>query len=377
MMHDFLSNNRSELEKRCRQKVAARPGRAATETQLRDGVPMFLDQLIRTLEVEQSDSPENSRRISGPSGGGAALSEVSVTAAQHGKDLLALGLTVDQVVHDYGDLCQAITDLAVERDVPFHVNEFRTLNRCLDNAISDAVTEFSYQRDVMTQVTNISESNIRMGFFAHELRNLLGTATLAFAAAKSGNLNLNGATGTILERSLGGLEKLIARSMDDLRFSEMDGANLTLYSLAEFLGEIYSASVLTAARNGCLVRMSAVEPELALQGGRDLLMAAVANLLQNAFKFTRPGTEVLLTGYASGDRIFIDVHDHCGGLAKGVAETMFLPFSQSGADRTGIGLGLTIAKQSVAAHGGELTVLNLPDEGCVFTISLPRHAVLS
>ena len=52
---------------------------------------------------------------------------------------VALGYTADQVVHDYGDLCQAITDLAFERDAPFAVDEFRTLNRCLDNAIADAV----------------------------------------------------------------------------------------------------------------------------------------------------------------------------------------------------------------------------------------------
>lgn len=135
MMYEFLLNNREDLEQRCRAKVALRPGRSATEQQLQNGVPMFLDQLIRTLIVEQTDEPMDSRRISGPSGGGATLSEVSTSAALHGKALLNLGFTVDQVVHDYGDLCQAITDLAFERDAPFEVNEFRTLNRCLDNAM--------------------------------------------------------------------------------------------------------------------------------------------------------------------------------------------------------------------------------------------------
>ena len=77
----------------------------------------------------------NSQMVSAPAGGSAAQSEVSISAAQHLKDLLALALTVDQVVHDYGDLCQSITDLAVERDAPSKVDEFRTLNRCLDNAI--------------------------------------------------------------------------------------------------------------------------------------------------------------------------------------------------------------------------------------------------
>jgi signal transduction histidine kinase len=373
MMHDFLSNNREELAHRCRIKVGEREGRSATEAQLRDGIPLFLDQLIRTLRIEQTQDPMDSRRISGPAGGGAALSEVSVSAAQHGKDLLALGLSVDQVVHDYGDLCQSITDLAVERDAPFQVDEFRTLNRCLDNAISDAVTEFSFQRDLLTADAHSSASTQKMGFFAHEMRNLLGTASLAFAAAKAGQLSLGGATGSILERNLASMEKLIASSLEDVRLMSQDHAILGAFSLADFIAEIYAAAALSAKMHGCTLRAPQVDADLALNGKRDQLIAAVANLLQNAFKFTQPGTEVLLTAYAAGERINIDVQDHCGGLGPGVADSMFLPFSQSGTDRTGIGLGLTIAKQSVAADGGELWVRNMPDQGCVFTISLPRR----
>jgi signal transduction histidine kinase len=373
MMHDFLSHNREELTLRCRIKVGERVGRSATEIQLRDGIPLFLDQLIRTLKIEQTDAPMDSRRVSGPAGGESALSEVSVSAAQHGKDLLHLGLTVDQVVHDYGDLCQAITDLAVERDAPFEVDEFRTLNRCLDNAISDAVTEFSFQKDLLASEANAVESNERMGFFAHELRNLLGTASLAFSAARAGNLSLNGATGSILERSLISLEKLISSSLDEVRVLSNRDAVLDAFSLANFIAEISASASLSTATYGCTLRVMPVDADLALTGARDLLMAAVANLLQNAFKFTKPGTEVLLTAYAAGDRILIDIADHCGGLGGGVAETMFQPFSQSGENRTGIGLGLTIAKQSVSANGGELTVRDVPNHGCIFTINLPRN----
>jgi len=375
MLHNFLSNNRDELAARCRVKVGSRPGRSATEAQLQNGIPLFLDQLIRTLRVEQTSQRHESELISGPAGGGVALSEVSVSAAQHGKDLLGLGLTVDQVVHDYGDLCQSITDLAVERDAPFAVDEFRTLNRCLDNAISDAVTEFSYQRDGLHATRNADASNQRMGFFAHELRNLLGTASLAFAAAKAGNLSLTGATGSILERSLTSLEKLIKDSIEDVRTSGHHEVTLGSFSLAGFIREIYDAAALSAEVYDCSFRALPVDSDLAVKGTRDLLMAAVANLLQNAFKFTAPGTEVLLTAYAQGDRILIDVKDHCGGLAPEVAETMFLPFSQAGTNRTGIGLGLTIAKQTVAANEGTLTVHDLADVGCVFTINLPRHSI--
>jgi len=377
MLHEFLSDNREELAARCRTKVGNRPGRAATEAQLQNGIPMFLDQLIRTLRVEQSPDPIDGELISGPAGGGVALSEVGVSAALHGKELLELGLSVDQVVHDYGDLCQSITDLAVERDIPFEVDEFRTLNRCLDNAISDAVSEFSYQRDILATAQNGVAANEQMGFLVHELRNQLGTASLAFAAAKAGNLSFTGATGTILERSLAGLDKLITNSIQDVRQAEINKATLGAFSLAEFIQEIHDGAALSAKEYGCTFRALPVEAELAVRATRDLLLGAVANLLQNAFKFTAQGTEVLLTAYAQGDRILIDVKDHCGGMPAGVAETMFLPFSQAGEDRTGLGLGLTIAKRTVAASDGTLTVYNLHGVGCVFTINLPRYSVLT
>src|SRR5450830_471236 len=195
MMHDFLSNNYDELTARCREKVAQRPARKATAEQLHNGVPMFLNQLIQTLLLEQTSTPMDSREISGPSGGG-AVSVMGVTAAAHGHDLLRLGFSLDQVVHDYGDLCQAITDLAFEREAPFAVGEFRTLNRCLDNAIADAVTEFSFQRDTQIARQQSVDANERFGFLVHELRNSLGTATLAIHALELGSMTMGGATGT-------------------------------------------------------------------------------------------------------------------------------------------------------------------------------------
>ncbi len=192
-MHTFLTNNRSELMDRCKSKVLQRPRREATAEQLQNGIPLFLDQLARTLRAEELGEDDASLLISGPAGGTAhAQTEMGVSAAAHGKALLGLGFTVDQVVHDYGDLCQAITDLAYERDAPFEVDEFRTLNRCLDNAIADAVTEFSFQHDAAVERHRAAENNERMGFLVHELRNALGTARLAFAALELGSLPVNG-----------------------------------------------------------------------------------------------------------------------------------------------------------------------------------------
>ena len=146
-MHQFLLDHRADLIERCKVKVAKRPARAATPAQLTNGIPIFIDQLTSTLGAEENGLSAESMRISGSSGGDPlGLSEIGVSAAAHGGELLQLGFTVDAVVHDYGDLCQAITDLGVELDEPFTVDEFRTLNRCLDNAIADAVWEGSLER---------------------------------------------------------------------------------------------------------------------------------------------------------------------------------------------------------------------------------------
>jgi signal transduction histidine kinase len=120
-----------------------------------------------------------------------------------------------------------------------------------------------------------------------------------------------------------------------------------------------------------------VDPALAVDADHDLLTAAVANLLQNAFKFTRHRSEVSLHAYAAADRILIEVEDCCGGLPAGATESLFLPFTQSHADRSGLGLGLSISQRSVEANNGHLRVRDIPGSGCVFTIDLPRHSLVS
>jgi signal transduction histidine kinase len=375
MLHEFLTNNRADLIERCRLKVARRSAPRVTPAELTHGIPLFLDQLIKTLEVEQTPDPMRSRRVSGPSGGGPWKSELGTAAALHGRELLQQGFTVDQVVHDYGDLCQAITDLAFERQAPIEIDEFRTLNRCLDNGIADAVTEYSYQRYSVVTNDGVQALNERLGFLAHELRNLIHTGTLAFTAIKLGNVGVTGATGAVLERSLIGLRTLVDRTLADVRVAAGMLPRYKLIPLAEFIDQIGTSALLEAHARGCKFTVSDVDNRLAVDVDPDMLLSALGNLLQNAFKFTGPGTEVTVNAYAVADRILIEVEDHCGGLPQGSADRMFLPFSQSGTDKSGLGLGLAISRRSVEANYGVLRVRNVPDTGCVFTIDLPRHTL--
>lgn len=374
MMHLFIANNRDELVRRCKEKVARRPHRSATEAQLSNGVPLFIEQLRRTLQAEEGGDPAQSFQISGAAGGNAsALSEMGVTATAHGKQLLELGFTVDQVVHDYGDLCQAITDLAVERDAPFGVDEFRTLNRCLDNAIADAVTEFSFQRDMSLARTQELAVEQRIGFLAHELRNSLSAATLAVAALETGTLPISGATGAVLKRALATMVRLVNGAVEEVRDKAGADVSRQVFALDELINDAAWAARLYADASGNTLKILPVDASIDLHADRERILAAIANLLQNAFKFTARGTEVTLSAAAYGGFVRIEVSDHCGGLPQGSIERLFSPFSQRSTDRSGLGLGLSIARQSAQADGGELTARDMPGHGCVFTLTLPRH----
>jgi signal transduction histidine kinase len=373
VLHDFLAAHRTDLIARCRSKVLKRRAPKVTDAELEHGIPLFLDQLIKTLRIEQSSEPLQSRTVSGPSdGGGSASSEIGATAAQHGLELMHHGFTVDQVVHDYGDLCQAVTELAFEHDIPVQAIEFQTLNRCLDNAIADAVTEYAYARELSFAEKGTRAFNERLGFLGHELRNFVHTAQLAFDAVQRGKVGAVGATGDLVNRSLLGIRALLDRTLADVRVAAEIPVHVELFSVADFISEVDVSASLEAQARKCKLTVVSVDPRLAVDADRGLLISAVSNLLNNAFKFTVPHSEVSLRAYGIADRVRIDVEDHCGGLPAGIADTIFVPFTQGSADKSGLGLGLSIAQRVVEANQGTLSVRDQPGSGCVFTIDLPR-----
>ena len=357
VLHEFIAINRREIINRCRAKVASRSLLPPTETESGHGVPVFLDQLSDTLRRGLLTSPEISR-----------------SALQHGHHLLHRGFSVSQVVHDYGDICQAITELAVEMNAPISTDDFRTLNRCLDEAIASAVTEYGRERNQSSTDRESARGTERLGFFAHELRNLLNTAMMAFEVLKTGNVGVTGSTGTVLQRSLMASHALMARSLAEVRLTQ-GMQNRERFLMAEFIEDIASASALEADARGVRLTVTPVEDGLAIDADRQVLAAVVGNLLQNSFKFTRPRTTVTLRVHASAERVLIEVQDECGGLPNGSVDELFRPFEQRSADRTGVGLGLAFSRWGTEANDGLLYARDIPSHGCVFTVDLPRRPV--
>ena len=353
MLHEFITSYRDLIITRTRAKLTDRPWPVVSESELEYGVPLFLTQLSETLRLELTDNPFSDTTI-------------SESAGKHGIELRALGFNISQVVHDYGDICQAITEVAVEQKLPITTEEFHTLNRCLDIAIAGAVTEHAR----ITAETRTTEEIERTGQVAHEIRDVLNSAVLAFNTLKVGTVAINGSTGAVLGRSLMTLRDLVDNTLSDVRMTANIHRRERL-QVAGFLGEIAVVANLQAECRGLRFAVESVAAGLAVDGDPQLLSSAVMNLLNNAFKFTRAGGLVVLRACRNGERLRIEVEDECGGIS-GELTDVFEPFAERRKyDRTGLGLGLSIARKAIRIHGGDIDCRNLPDKGCVFVIDLP------
>lgn len=210
MLHAFLLSNRLELIQDCKDKVASRFSPGDIPAIIDHGVPLFLAQLIDALKHRPTVCDEDEEAgdcVSFPP-------EIGQSAAVHGAELLRRGFTVDQVVHDYGDICQAITEMAVKRDAPIDPDDFRILNGCLDNAIAGAVTAFVDGRETEFE-SHANKQREHLSGASNRHRRLVRIAMQAFVAIKTGSLGLGGATGTLLLHALTELQSLAETPSSD------------------------------------------------------------------------------------------------------------------------------------------------------------------
>jgi signal transduction histidine kinase len=361
MLYEFVLTHRDEIVARARLLVQARSAPRPLSPEIEEGVPLFLSHLAESLRArgERSVEQEHIRKE---------------TAARHGSELLRQGFTVAQVVHDYGAVCQAVTDLAAGCLEPIAAEEFAALNLYLDEAIADAVTEFLRVRELVLA----KEERDRLGVFGHEMRNLISTAMISFEMIQSGTVPLRGSSATMHARALRALQVLTDRSLSEIRISA-GTVRLERLHLAELVEEIEITALVDAQNRSLDLTVEKVPRELVVNADRHLLASAITNLLQNAFKFSAPGGHVRLRVAALAESpalLRIEVEDQCGGLPSGNPEELFRLYEQRGVNRSGMGLGLAISRKAVEANGGRLSMRDLPGHGCVFTVDLPTAAAI-
>lgn len=345
----LISTRREEVLARCLGTLRTRrPGR--TDEELLAGLPTFVDELLAALRDPERAPPEPIELGS---------EEAKAAASKHGAARKAAGFTLEDVVHDYGLVCDVIGALAVEARTPLDAREVQVMNRLVDGCIAVALTQFRADEQ--------SAHSVQLGSFAHEVRNAVNTASMALRLVRSGQVGIQGKTADVLERCLAQISALVAEALGDAQLSRGARPERVPVRLATFLEQIVES---TPRERGIAIRLtSAVDVEL--EADPRLLTSAVTNLLQNAVKFTRDGETVLVRLSADEGAIAIEVEDRCGGM-EGDTERVFQPYVQRRPDARGTGLGLQIARRAVESHGGTLTVRDLPGVGCVFVVRLPE-----
>lgn len=318
MLREFLMNNRSELIDRCRAKVSSRHAPRAP--------PAGLER---------------------PHAGD--------TAAGHGKELPGCDFSIDQVVHDYGDLCRSIVELAAQQAAPITADELVILNARLDNVGAGEATESAPRRETTRADEGGSGRSERLAALAHELRNLLNTTIVATAAIKAGSVGFNGATAAALDRSLAGIREVIDRVLTEVRLDGLATPSPEVIEIGAFLVDVQVDAALAAIDKRCELTVLPVEPGILVETDRHVLASAVASLLRNAFEHTRSNTDVVLRAYSSNGRVLFEVEDECGGRP----------------DAEGVGAELLLRRRGIEANGGRIYARSV-DRGCVFTIELPR-----
>jgi signal transduction histidine kinase len=356
MLHEFIAGNRDAIIARTRGRVGGPPWPSLSTHALERGLPVFLTQITETLRLEATETPFPE-------------SAIGAAAARHGAELRGSGFDVSQVVHGYGDICHAITELAVERKASITNEEFHTLNRCLDTAIAEAATEHAR----ITARARSADEVERLGHAAHDLRDILNTALLAFHVLRRGTVGINGSTGAVLGRSLMSLREVIDRALSEVRLTTGKQRRERM-SVVAFIDEIAATGMLHSEYRHVRFKAEPVDASLAIEGDPQLLSSAVMNLLHNGFKNTPEGGLVVLRAHAEEGRLILEVEDECGGFPERKGDLFQVFGDRRGTDRSGLGLGLSIARKAMRAHAGDIHVRNMPGKGCVFVIDVPLAA---
>jgi len=186
MLADFIVGNREEIVTRYRSKAVIASLPVPRDAEREYTVLVFIEELLgalrnsddRTTVVHRDDNALEARRI------------------------------VPRVIQ-YREICQCITELAMEANAPINVADFAKLDRCFD-AVARAVTE-SISDTSHTAEGAVAGGSEPLRVFHHEVRRLVNTAMLALDALRTGTVGLDGSTGHLFYRSLIELRSLADR----------------------------------------------------------------------------------------------------------------------------------------------------------------------
>lgn len=348
VLHEFMAGHRAQLLERALESLRPRdPG--STDDQLLDGIPAVFDMMVANL-----------RQNAGVPAVPASPEQVGANVGrsrQQGRSEIGL------VVYGIGAISNAVGTVGSELGLSFDAEDYRVFNQMIDASTASAIEEYS----TLERAERRLEHARIVGFLAHELRNALSVAQLSYASLKRGELGINGRTGQILGRSLSSMQDLIRQTMAAVQLEAGAPVERRSFDVRTLFREL-ETTIFPAANIDVQWK---IESDLFVVGDQRLLLPAAGNLIQNAIKFSRRGGTVVVRAFRRDAHSVLEVEDQCGGLPPGSEESLFQPFTQKAGDRSGMGLGLPLARQAVEAQGGQLTIQNLPGRGCIARVVLP------
>jgi signal transduction histidine kinase len=325
-------------------------GSIETSKLLIEGLSLFYDQLLKNLETNQIST---------------SADDLLANAA-HGKEHLRLGYSLSHVVHSYGSICQAITELASLKNAKITSSEFSSLNACLDVAIAAAVSEYHFQSHQFKEEREVKH----LGFLAHELRSALSRASIAHDMIKAGLVGTSGSTSRVLEMNLLRMRDLIDRSLSEVRMRSDADLFIEKFHLFDLLDQIIITSKTEASKKQQVLKVQ-IDHNIELEGDRQILISVFANLIQNAIKYSKSNGKIWIRAKSSEKIAHIQIEDECGGLEPEKIDSLFDAYVQENKDRSGIGLGLAIVQKAVHLSQGKISVHNNPPRGCKFVVEIP------
>ncbi len=247
----------------------------------------------------------------------------------------------------------------------------------------DEIVDLAYALDHMAERLDglLRSQKELLRDVSHELRSPLARVQAALGLARQHSAGAVGAELDRIEHEAERLGELIGQILSLSRLES--GAGLSVREpvvLNELLREVADDAALEAQARGCRVQVFE-SVAASVEGDPTLLHSAVENVLRNAVRHTRPGTEVsvVLAGDPASGGYSIDVEDRGPGVPEEMLPRIFEPFVRVGEARDrasgGYGLGLAIAQRAVQAHGGQIRAANRPGGGLAITIRLPAGAV--
>ncbi|MES2934933.1 MAG: sensor histidine kinase [Pseudomonadota bacterium] len=359
----LLREKRSELMSTWRAATRQLPSaKDLDRVTLTDHIPLLLEQLAEILDAGIGPNEMESYLQGSP--------------LDHGLQRLQNGFEVEELVAEYNILRRCIYELAEEYELPLLGRSFRVFNRVLDETITAAVRTFALQQAL--EIRHRREEYL--AFVAHDLRTPLNAISLLASMLQ---VNMAGQSDgktqqyvKTLQRNVGYLTRLVAKVLDESANIETESGvkverrDLDLWPLIESL--IYDLH--PVAGSGSTHISNQVPEEIMVYADAELLRRVFQNLIANALDFTPHGEIIISAECLSDDAIACEVSDNGAGIP---ADRLASVFDKFETDKTtssgGLGLGLTICKAFIEAHGGTITVTSKLGSGTTFRFTLPAR----